>query len=477
MRPLFVALALTLLGGEVFAAQEAVEQPVLIYAERPLPAHGDYDAGDLFVRVHNYAEANFASFGRGQSFTNRFGSPPTSHLFASFRDVESLLEFERQASRDEGWTALLGQVDAKVGVEGLRRYLFLLGGADAVPERGYRWMQVTRASQPDVPLARRLARDLVEYLDEHYEQINARVYTADLHDPGALFWFVDYKNLAAWRAVQAALVSDEGYLELAAAGRELFLPEEPNEALLFDCRLDPELARPFMRGLFLKDQGERAAAISALKEAAELEPRDPVVYRDLGWLLTRANDLEGAAASFDRWIQLRPSSGQAHTERAWIHMLQGDLDGARAEYERSFDVEPRYADAFGDLAWVLVTCPEEQRRIEEADELSRRALELAPRDATCNGARGAVLYRMGQLDASIETLARARELGDTEEPSVVFFRALAHHGRGEAEEARRWYALGLDLIDPEAPLRYDTITMRAEVEAALGITDPLGQSR
>jgi tetratricopeptide (TPR) repeat protein len=89
------------------------------------------------------------------------------------------------------------------------------------------------------------------------------------------------------------------------------------------------------------------------------------------------------------------------------------------------------------LAWTVAKSPGRERP-EYAKALHRAELahRLAPHDPETLQALGVAQYRIGDLEAAVETLVRSNEQNEGEHPVDVAFLAMAHHRLGQAETAR-----------------------------------------
>ena len=191
----------------------------------------------------------------------------------------------------------------------------------------------------------------------------------------------------------------------------------------------------YARAVELETQGNHAAALSLLWEAAGLAPRDADIQNRLGEALERIGALDAAVAAYRLAVSERPAfrkasnnlilalvkagQGKEGVERAralvalapddpdrnfTLGLAQSEQDVTEAiqSFRRVLALAPRHSLAHYNLALVL----KRTDRLQEAlDELGR-ALEIEPRPEAYY-ARGVIYWHMGDLDRATTALSDA----------------------------------------------------------------------
>lgn len=182
-------------------------------------------------------------------------------------------------------------------------------------------------------------------------------------------------------------------------------------------------------GLALAETGDTQAGVSALQRAVRREPKHPQAWRALGDLLTLLGETEGADAAYARHIEasvrnpqllhaaralcenklaiaergLRDFLKQNPTDVAAIRMLAetgvrlGRLEDAEALLARCLELAPGFIEARHNYAVVL----HRQNKGAEALREIERLLEADPRNPGYRGLKAVVLSRMGEYDRAI----------------------------------------------------------------------------
>jgi hypothetical protein len=217
------------------AARASDSLPILFYWTQPYVEGQEGQARTLMWQVEAHINANYADSVHVAVFEDIFGGG-TFHYFNKLADLPSAWELGDVLTRDEGWNALTERAETLFDERAAwRGNLFPLAGAPFPPTpRPYRWLRVTRTHRSKLPLAQRFAARVVEHLEARYPEIDARAYSADLHDPGAIYWMFDYDDLAAWESVRARMLADDDYVALYEGADDLFIEEETKEWMIVD---------------------------------------------------------------------------------------------------------------------------------------------------------------------------------------------------------------------------------------------------
>ncbi len=184
--------------------------------------------------------------------------------------------------------------------------------------------------------------------------------------------------------------------------------------------LDPNsLSAHLFLALYWQRQGDVSRALSILREAAALFPDNPALPAEIGRMLALQGDLEEAALSYQRAIELAPSDPLyyrllvqfcleynyqmsqiglpaarrlillAPNDPAAFDTLgqalyqSGDISNAKRQYHRAISVDAQYAPAYLHLGLVYI----QEGKQEKAREMFRLALSLAPGTSTAEHAQ------------------------------------------------------------------------------------------
>ena len=93
-------------------------------------------------------------------------------------------------------------------------------------------------------------------------------------------------------------------------------------------------------------QGDRAAAIAALREALKAAPDSAHAHNNLGGLLRESGQADAALASFREAVRCDPRLAPAWFNLGTLLRDRGALDEAAAALTRSLELDPRQADAW-----------------------------------------------------------------------------------------------------------------------------------
>jgi len=110
------------------------------------------------------------------------------------------------------------------------------------------------------------------------------------------------------------------------------------------------------------------------RSALKARPDNPRALLNLGDVMRRRGDLDGADALFSLALVMHPPYARAEAQRALVALERGDLDAGEAHLRRAIALQPRLGDLRTNLGEVLARTG----RIEEAMTVWRDALEADP---------------------------------------------------------------------------------------------------
>lgn len=152
------------------------------------------------------------------------------------------------------------------------------------------------------------------------------------------------------------------------------------------------------------------------------EKREAVFHNDLGVVLEREGDLEGALTQYRLAREKDPGLVAAYINAGNVRVKEGDLEEAEQFYRAALDREPSNPQALNNLAWAMVLAG---RDPDGAISLLTLALAADPEHPYLYlDTMGWALYRRGDIDGARRTLAQALD-GTPEEET--YLRAEAHY--------------------------------------------------
>jgi tetratricopeptide (TPR) repeat protein len=158
----------------------------------------------------------------------------------------------------------------------------------------------------------------------------------------------------------------------------------------------------YARALEAEAQGNQAAALSLLWEAAALAPREAEIQNTLGEALDRLGALDAAVEAFRRAVAARPAFPKAENNLILTLVKAGRgpeaVDRARALVR----------DAPGDPhAHFTLGLAQSEQDVARALDSFRRAIELAPRHTLARYNLALVLKRADRITEAVAELQRA----------------------------------------------------------------------
>ena len=149
---------------------------------------------------------------------------------------------------------------------------------------------------------------------------------------------------------------------------------EAEEQLRFALSLKPNFPQLHEDlGSVLALQGRYDEAITHLEKAIQLDPTQALAHRKLGQALAIVGRGEDADESFEEFFDKRPEDGQVAIGAN--HLKQGQTEEAIEVFREVIRINPNNVDA---MRFLAITYWKEKERMDDAEALLRRVVEIAP---------------------------------------------------------------------------------------------------
>lgn len=193
-------------------------------------------------------------------------------------------------------------------------------------------------------------------------------------------------------------------------------------------------------GLALKSLDQLDDAAASFERSLELKPENAVAYNNLGVICLEQQRAEDAAFCFRQARRLNDGDPAVFNNLGRSLLAQGKVEQAIGQFEKAIDIDPRFVEAHcrlgiayrdqGDteraiaqFERVLEIAPDhvealnslgaalvQTDRAAEAETRLRRAIKISPRHASAHNNLGLVLMNTGRLDEAEASLRAALRL-------------------------------------------------------------------
>jgi Tfp pilus assembly protein PilF len=155
--------------------------------------------------------------------------------------------------------------------------------------------------------------------------------------------------------------------------------------------------------LFKKNDIEGAAAL--YEKALEIDPDHAKANLAMGLALTKLGRYEESKRYYQRCIELDPGNAQAFNNLGMWYDRSGDLERARISFEKAVELEPGSALNHNNLGMIFGKLGENEKAVAEFE----RSVELNPGYARAWTNLGLVRYRLGEAGQARRDWQRALE--------------------------------------------------------------------
>jgi tetratricopeptide (TPR) repeat protein len=184
------------------------------------------------------------------------------------------------------------------------------------------------------------------------------------------------------------------------------------------------------RGIISRQQGRFEDALAECAKAVKFNPKDAVLYYNLGVTYERVGRHAEAAADYTKAIELDPKYAAAHYARGAAYSALGRHDEAMLDYNDAIRLNPRDATAY---SFRGVTYGRQGQYDKAIADLSA-AIRLRPNVAETYYSRGIVHARKGEIDKAIADWTEAIRL-DPKDAKLYHNRGVAFSEKGEKAKA------------------------------------------
>ena len=196
------------------------------------------------------------------------------------------------------------------------------------------------------------------------------------------------------------------------------------------------------------DERLRKGLLELADKTIRLTNGSSSAYATRAVLYDRFGQQGAAIADFDKAVALGPEQANVWYRRALARLAQGQADQYRkdcAEMLQRFGESTKPDDANW-VAWTCALAPDAIKDWPKTVALAEKAAKNDPKSASYLNTLGAVLYRAGRFDESLQRLTEADRVVKAPSETLPsspaytwFFLAMAHHRLGHGEEAKKWF--------------------------------------
>ncbi len=181
--------------------------------------------------------------------------------------------------------------------------------------------------------------------------------------------------------------------------------------------------------------------------SAELEPNDETIRLSIAAAHLGRGALEEAEKALEEALAIEPQCAQAYVQRGRIALRRGDEQQALSHYQAAIEMDPGSVGpaAYNEIGFVHLRA----RRLEEAREAYRKAIEIDAFDGDAHSGLADILIEEGKLDEAGRELVVALRF-DPNQPHALATLASLMIERGELVAAIQLCERALEL-SPKLP--------------------------
>ena len=131
-------------------------------------------------------------------------------------------------------------------------------------------------------------------------------------------------------------------------------------------------------------------ALLSLDEAIRLNPNNPQLYLNRGFVKHFIHDYENAMSDYNQALKINPKFAFAYNNRGVLKVSLNDIQGAMQDYATALSLNPRYADVYYNRGNLKYMTDDLTGALADYDE----AIKYNPKDSEAYNNRGVVKKRL-----------------------------------------------------------------------------------
>ncbi|MFO1518161.1 MAG: tetratricopeptide repeat protein [bacterium] len=157
-------------------------------------------------------------------------------------------------------------------------------------------------------------------------------------------------------------------------------------------------------GFFVTGKGEQALA--AFQLAGHLDPKNPLIYNNLGNVLLAINKNDEAKKAIEESVKLDPQFPMGPMNLGNIAFQKGQLDKAVSLFYQATKIDPKYPMAYNNLGAAFLR----QGKIDKAIKMAKAAVRLDPENPMFHYNLGLAYKEKGDMAQAEQEIRKAGEL-------------------------------------------------------------------
>ena len=194
-------------------------------------------------------------------------------------------------------------------------------------------------------------------------------------------------------------------------------------------------------GFLLYREKQYDEAITYLGQGKRVQPKRSEPYLLLGLTYLQQQQYDVAVSEFQEGIQHNPTNADLHFNLGTTYDKLDQFDEVVQEMERTLSLEPEHADALNYLGYSYA---DRGVKVDQALELTQRAVELKPNNGYYIDSLGWALFKVGRSAEALVAIDRALSLV-SDDPVIFEHLGEIYLHREERENAQKAWARSIEL--------------------------------
>lgn len=289
----------------------------------------------------------------------------------------------------------------------------------------------------------RAEAELDALLREHPDSMNVNLHMAVLDTIEKKYAQAEARYLKLYKSGQKDLRPLEGLIQLYSQERQT---DKALKLLDAEVKQSPD-SQPvrLLLAATATQAGKLDLAIQQYEWLRSNGSTSPQTYTSLGNIYQLKGDLESAMANYQKARELVPNDPKILAMIAFLQSSAGKETDAIASLQKQLAIDPQNVTAMNNLAFALADTGTD---LDRAQTLALEAQRKAPNNAGIADTVGWVYVKKGLNDSAIQIFnGLVKKYPD--EPGIRYHLGVALLQKGQAEEAKTEFVIGLSKNPPK----------------------------
>ncbi len=217
-------------------------------------------------------------------------------------------------------------------------------------------------------------------------------------------------------------------------------------------------------------EGKYNEAMMAYDQAIKINPQNPIVWYNKGFLLSNLGKYEEAIKAYDKAIEIDPNFSMALNNKGLDLTILGKYNESITAFDKVIEINPQDSDGWSNKGLALYKL----NKYDEAIKAYDKAIAINPKFALCVNNKGQALDKLGKFDEAIIAYDKAIEI-DQNFLTALNNKAISQYRLNKSNEAMKTLDKALEINPHDSLAKYNKKLLQANINGNILLTPNYGE--